>query len=259
MKNALKLMAVSAIVLMISAPAAFAQSQEVSTLAITEPTDVGGTILQPGTYLVRVVSPQADRNKVQITSIDRDKVYATVLTIPHQLEPNEEIPNSTFVYFPAESGRARTLRTWFSTNPVTGGHDFVYDQTRATQLAKVSNEPVYSYRSEPTVAEYNVVAPDATVEEYEWPAPAPVQTTEVTTTTVTTPAPVQTEVTTLTTPAPEPTPAPVMEDTTPAPMASSAPEETMPEMPQTASRTPLLALLGVMALVAAVAVRMARS
>lgn len=243
MKNALKLMAVSAIVLMISAPAAFAQSQEVSTLAITEPTDVGGTILQPGTYLVRVVSPQADRNKVQITSVDRDKVYATVLTIPHQLEPNEEIPNSTFVYFPAEEGRARTLRTWFSTNPVTGGHDFVYDQSRATQLARVSNAPVYSYRSEPTVAEYNVVAPDATVEQYEWPAPAPVQTTEVTTTTVTTP-----------------TPAPFVESTpAPTPMASSAPEETMPEMPQTASRTPLLALLGVMSLVAAVAVRMFRS
>lgn len=268
MKNALKLMAVSAIVLMISAPAAFAQSQEVSTLSITEPTDVGGTILQPGTYMIRVVSPVADRNKVQITSVDREKIYATVLTIPHQLEPNEEVPNSTFIFYPSGEGKPRALRTWFSTNPVTGGHDFVYDESRARQLARLANEPVVSYRSEPTVAEYNVVAPDATVEPYEWPAPT--QTTEVTTTTVTTPAPVMETTTTVNT-----APMNTTVDTTSSlnttsstssttvdtTMASSTEDttETPVEMPQTASRTPLLALLGVMSLVAAIAVRMARA
>ena len=277
MRNALKLMAVSAIVLMISAPAAFAQSQEVSTLSLTEPTDVGGTILQPGTYLIRVVSPLADRNKVQITSVDRDKVFATLLTVPHQLEPNEEVPNSTFIYFPAETNRPRVLRTWFSTNPVTGGHDFVYDESRARQLARLSKEPVVAYRSEPTVAEYNVVTPDETIEAYEWPSTTTTQTTEVTTstpvtTTVTTQAPVmETTTTTVNT-----TPMNTTVDTTASlnTSSSSTTESTMDttmassssttednevEMPQTASRTPLLALLGIMSLVAAVAIRMARA
>ena len=264
MKHALKLLAISAIALLISSPAALAQSPEVSTLTVSEPTEVSGTILQPGTYLVRVVSPQADRNKVQITSLDRETIYATVLTVPHQLEPNEEIPNTTFVFFPAGEGKPRALRTWFSTNPVTGGHDFVYDEGRAKQLARLAKEPVIAYRSEETVAEYNVVTPEATVEPYVFsePEPAPVattvETTRVDTTTeITTPAPVTapiavettTETTTeLTTPEPAPTP-----------MASSAPEDTAPEMPQTASRIPLLALLGVVSLAAAVVIRFARA
>lgn len=257
MKNALKLMAVSAIVLLVSAPAAFAQSPEVSTLPITEPTDVGGTILQPGTYLIRVVSPQADRNKVQITSVDRETIYATVLTVPHQLEPNEEIPNTTFVYFPSGEGQPRALRTWFSTNPVIGGHDFVYDEARARQLARLAKQPVISYRSEETVAEYNVVSPDATVEPYEAPAP------------VVTPAPATvetTQVTTVMTPAPAPEPMPAPAPVEPAPMASSVQEDTTadmtsstPEMPETASRIPLIALLGVLSLAAAVAIRVARA
>jgi hypothetical protein len=46
---------------------------------------------------------------VQITSTDLSTVYATVLTIPHDLEPDEKVPNTTFVYYPAvRASRARS-------------------------------------------------------------------------------------------------------------------------------------------------------
>lgn len=260
MKHTTKVMAIGAIALLLSLPA-MAQTPEVSTLPISEPTEVGGTILQPGTYLIRVISPQADRNKVQITNVDRSTIYATVLTIPHQLEPNEKMPDTTFVYFPAGEGRPRALRTWFAADPASGGgHDIVYEESRARQLARLAKEPVVSYHDE-QMADLNVVTPENTSTPYVYePAPvitpAPVQTTEVTTTTVITPEP-----------APLAEPTPVFEPA-PVPMASSAPETTLntdtdtdtsPEMPETASRIPMLALLGLISLAGAVALRFVRS
>jgi hypothetical protein len=260
MKNPLKMLAITAIALLMAAPAALAQSPEVSTLVLTEQTDVGGTILEPGTYLIRVVSPQADRNKVQITSVDRSKVYATLLTIPHQLEPNEAIPESTFVFYPAGEGRPRALRTWFAADPASGGgHDILYEESRARQLARLANENVVFTREE----ELAVITPRDTVEPYVMDS-EPTIVAETRTTTVTTPV----EPAPLVTPEPEPapmvssTPADTNLDTTvdtTVDTTEMSTTESAPAMPETSSRMPLLALLGLVSLAAAVVVRFARA
>jgi hypothetical protein len=227
MKNS-KLMVMSAFVLLI-ATAAFAQTPEASILPVTEPLEVGGTILQPGTYLIRVLPSTTDRNKVQITSQDRSTVYATVLTVPHQLEPNEEVPNTMFVYYPAGEGAPRALRTWFAAYPEAsqGGHDIVYEESRAKQLARLARGNVVSFAGETTIAELDttplhVVTPEERIETYTYIAP-----------TVPAPAPV------------------IIAETTPAPMVSS----TEVEMPATASNLPLMALLGLIAIAGAIALR----
>ena len=248
MKHTLRLLVVGAIALMISIPAAFAQSPEASTLPVTEPLLVGSTILQPGTYVIKLIRSPYDRNKVQITSVNGDTVFATLLTVPHQLEPGEEVPNTKFVFYPAESGLPRALRTWFAPNPSAsqGGHDIVYDETRAQQLAKLSNSRVVSYQDSTTVADLDtaqlhVVTPEATVEDYTYTPP---------------PAPVVTETTVAEAPVAE-TPQPMISsEPEPAPVQTAAAEPM--EMPQTASRLPLLALLGFVSLAGALAVRMAR-
>lgn len=232
MKKSLQVLAIALVAVM--SVSALAQTPEVSTLPVSEPLDVGGTILQPGTYLIRVVSPRADRNTVQITSVDRQTVYATVLTVPHELEPNEEIPNTTFVYFPAGEGQPRALRTWFAPDAASGvGHDIVYEEGRARQLARLANDKVVTYRGEQT-ADLNVITPADTFEPYV--APAPVATTRIETSTTVNTTPL--ESTTVNT----------------APMTSAAPVE----MPRTASKLPLVALLGLMSLAAALVVRIAR-
>jgi hypothetical protein len=102
-----------------------------------------------------------------------------------------------------------------------GGHDVVYPEARAQQLARLAKSKVVSYRGETAVADLDntellVVTPEAKVETY-----------------------------------------------TPAPMISSQPvqlaESESPEMPNTASRVPLIALLGVVSLAGAAAFRMART
>lgn len=213
-------------------PAAMAQTPEYSVVSFTEPTDVGGTVLQPGQYLIQVLPGFSSRNRVQITDVNRDQIFATLLTVPHALAPNEEMPNTTLVYYPAIPGQPRALRTWFP--PDTAGHeghDIVYEETRAMQLARAANSPVVSYRgtvetTAQTTPEFRTVTPDARVETYV----VPQQTTRVTTTT-TREVPVQTaEVRTTTT-------------------------TTRTELPRTASELPLLAILGVLAMAGAVAIR----
>ena len=221
MKKMLKLVVVSAIALLVSVPAVLAQTPESSTLPVTEPLDAGGTILQPGTYVIRVLPSNTDRNKVQITNVDGSEVFATLLTVPHPLEPNEEYPNTTFLFYPAAEGSPRALRTWFAPGtPTLIGHDIVYDESRAKQLARLANSRVVFQRDETL----QVVTPAAEIETYTYVAP-------------TTPVATQTTIVT----------------ETPAPMVSSE-----VEMPATASRIPLFALIGLVSVAGAIALRMAR-
>src|SRR5512140_2584291 len=147
MKHMLKFLAVGAFALLFAAPAAFAQINEISPLPVTEPIDVGGTILQPGNYVIRLAPRDVNRNIVQVLNADQTKVIASLLTIPHQSAPGEEKANTTFVFFPAGDGSMRALRTWYAADAVSeGGHDIVYEQTRATQLAKLPNAPVVAHQ-----------------------------------------------------------------------------------------------------------------
>jgi hypothetical protein len=225
MKSMLRLLAVGAFAL-ITVPGAFAQIPEVSTLPVIEPLDVGGTILQPGDYTIRILPSQTTRNLVQITSPDLKTIYTTVLAVPHQMQANEEMPNTMFVYYPAGEGQPAALRTWYAPDPVSkGGHDIVYEESRAKQLARLAKSSVVSYTGEAAVAdlgatELHVVTPEATVEPY--------AVTEVQTPVVTEEKPVQ--------------------------IAESRPME----LPQTAGSVPLIALLGLSAVGAAVAFRATR-
>ena len=178
MKNALRLIVVGAIALLISS-VGFAQTPESSTLPVTEPLEVGGTILQPGTYVIRVLPSSTDRNKVQITSTDFKTVFATVLTVPHPLEPNEEIPNTTYIFYPAGEGMPRALRTWFAPNPPTfTGHDIVYEESRAKQLPTGQIKVVFYQRNDGGAGHHDVAgrASGGTVETYTCRATTPVVT-----------------------------------------------------------------------------------
>ena len=217
------LSAVAILVGVMYAPPVFAQAAENSMWNITEPTNVGGTVLEPGQYKLSVVRTSTSRNFVRVTSPDGTKLFATALTVPHLIAPNEVIPNSTFVYYDAADGQPRALRTWYATvRPGGIGHDFVYEEAPATMIARTSNAPVVVYRGALTEdalddADLYVVTPDARVETYVWPD---------TTTTV---------------------------RSEPVAIAEVRTERT--ELPATAGHTPLLALLGLLSIAGAFAFR----
>jgi hypothetical protein len=185
-------------------------ADERSVLTTSEPVDVGSVTLPPGTYLIRVVSLLDDRSMVQVTNVERSKVFASVLATPHPILASEEIPSSRYIYYVTAAGQPKALRTWFA--PDTGiGQDIVYPRRRALELAAAAKTPVIAAPDEVKEAEYKT-------------APLSVVTAEQ-------------QVTPYTAPEKAPAPAPVV-------VAEAQPRE----LPKTASHVPLFAALGLLSL-----------
>ncbi len=194
------------------APVATAQSVEASLMTVTEPLDVGGTILQPGSYRIKVVPLQTNRNMLQVRSVDRTEVFTTVLSINHpRLEGKAE---TEYVYYPAVPGFPKALRTWYPAEVGSGGHDIVYPGDRAAELAARVKEPVPAYTIAGPVTEEKL------------------KTVEI--------APVKWEEKKVVATVPAPAPPPVL-----------VAEKKEKKLPRTASSFPLLAGLGFLALGAA--------
>jgi hypothetical protein len=165
-----------AALLVVTSPAALAQSErENSTFTVTEPVDVGSFTLQPGTYLIKVVTLESNRNMIQVTNEDQTNVFASVLATPHKLAANEAAPTSRYVYYATEPGQRKALRTWFARD-TTNGQDIVYSQKRAMEIAVVAKAPVIAIPDDVKETEYKsatltVVTPQQEVRPYEQPAP----------------------------------------------------------------------------------------
>lgn len=141
---------------------------------VTEPIDVGAFTLPPGTYLIKVVMLESNRNMIQVTNEEQTKVFANVLATPHAIVANEAAPTSRYVYYPAAPGQRRALRTWFARDTMNG-QDIVYPKRRATELAVVAKVPVPAIPDDVKETEYKsvsvtVVTPEQ-VKPYEEPAP----------------------------------------------------------------------------------------
>lgn len=223
MKLFARLLALGAFIVMfgsVPTPVSATPIQELSYLPVEEPLDVGGTILEPGVYVISVLPSDTNRNILQITNEDRTKIFATVLSIPHALPASDEMKDTKFVFYPATNGAPRALRTWFNGETTSdGGHDIVYPERRAMQIAAVIKEPVVAIKDETTTEELKtttleVVTPEQKVAEYVAPAP------------------------------PQATVAEMNEET---------------EMPRTAGNGPLFIALGLLALVVAASLRVFRT
>ena len=234
MRNPLRLVVLCAIALLMSVPAAAQMVPENSTLILDQRTDVGGTVLEPGTYMIKSVAESRDRSVVTISSPDGSKTYATVLTVPHHMDARAEKPNTEFVFYDTPAGELRALRTWYPADPVRkfDAYDIVYSDSRARELARLVKSNVVSYADTVTSTEYttteiHTTTPEATIEAYVAPEPAPTRTVTGTTTTT----------------------LDVDDDNEPTQVA---------ELPRTAGHVPLMALFGVLAMGGAALLRKVR-
>jgi hypothetical protein len=175
MKNLMRSLALSACAAVLATAyttVASAQiSTEKSTFSLTEPMDVGGTVLQPGTYRIKVVILANDRNMLHVTDVAGTKVFAAVLATPHPIKTDETIPESRFIYFDAVDGQPKALRTWFA-HDTPHGQDIIYPKRRAMEIAVAAKVPVVAIPDEVKEAEYKsvpftVVTPEKQVKPYE--------------------------------------------------------------------------------------------
>jgi hypothetical protein len=184
----------------------------------------GWGVLPAGTYVFKLVDSQSDRHIVQIFSADEKTVYATILAIPNY---RLKVTGKTVITFRERpAGEPEALRAWFYPGK-NWGEEFVYPKAIAIEIAKSTGTAVLFTPAEVAVevsepikpADEVVVAQLRTV---------PVQAFQ--------PTGEEVELAQVVTPPP------------PAELIAS-------NLPATASQLPLIALLGLLALVGAFALR----
>src|SRR5271163_2166197 len=118
----------------------------------------GWAILPAGTYVFKIFNSQGDRHIVQIFNQDETKVLTTVLAIPNYRLKTTDKTVITFRERPA--GQPEALRAWFYPGHAWG-EEFVYEKSRALELAKETNEPVLATPTEEAVETLNTAPIEA--------------------------------------------------------------------------------------------------
>lgn len=118
-----------------------------TVLTFKEPVEVPGVILPAGDYVFKLADSSANRHIVQIFNADEDKIYATILAIPHyRLEPKDK----TIILFEERpTDQPPAIHAWFYPGQAFG-QEFVYPKSRALELARETHKPVLSGEVKPT-------------------------------------------------------------------------------------------------------------
>jgi pyruvate/2-oxoglutarate dehydrogenase complex dihydrolipoamide acyltransferase (E2) component len=187
-------------------PKAHADAWDKMTIVtVNEPIIAGDKVLDPGTYVWKLLDSPANRHIVQIYDKDQRHLEETILAIPnYRLEPTG---HTQFAFWETPAGVPKAVRAWFYPGD-NFGQEFPYPKKLVAQLASAAPVPVPANYREPEPA------PAPTPEAQ--PAPAPEQ--------------------------PAPAPEPEAQPQTPAP-ATQAPAQPQ-TLPHTASFNPLIGLLG---------------
>jgi hypothetical protein len=209
-------------------PSAQADSWNKQTvITFTEPIEVPGLILPPGTYMFRLSNSMTDRKIVQIFNADGSHVLATIITInDYRLVPKDQTV-MTFTERPADAPVA--LRAWFYPGDLFG-YEFVYPKHRAIELALTTKVVVPAVAvdtiDESAIKSLPIIA--ITPEQKEVEVAAVIQTTP----------PVEAVV----------TPAPVTVAPVEVAPVVVTPVAVTEELPRTASSMPLIALFGALSI-----------
>ena len=188
---------------------------------------IGWKTLPAGTYVFKIVNSQSDRHIVQIFTKDEKKVIATILAIPNYRLKATDKTVVTFRERPA--GEPEALRAWFYPGR-NWGEEFVYPKMKAIEIAKTTNVAVLATTAEVKTEVEKPEAETVVAELKEAPLIAVKPSgEEVAVAEVVTPPPAE--------------------------VAMAAPAERA--LPETASSMPLIALLGLLALGGALALRVA--
>ncbi len=118
---------------------------QATKVSFSQSVEVPGRVLNAGTYWFTLMNDDSDRNIVQIWNADRTQVVATILTVPdYRMQPK----GRTVIKFEERpSKEPEALQAWFYPGDKYG-HEFVYAESRARELAKRTGKPVLSMRDE---------------------------------------------------------------------------------------------------------------
>jgi hypothetical protein len=108
-------------------------------ITFSTPVEVPNAVLQPGTYWFQVVESQANlasggRNTIKIMNEDESKLMASASAIAIERAPDKIKGDTVLLLNPTEANAVGALDAWFFPGD-TYGHEFVYPQKQAEQIA----------------------------------------------------------------------------------------------------------------------------
>jgi hypothetical protein len=112
-----------------------------TVITIDQSIDVQGTVLPPGSYVMKILDLPADRFAVQISNANDNHLITTVLAIPAYRR--EVTGNSDFKFQAVSDGKPRKLHTWFYPGD-NFGVEFRFGRTDAAVEASRQQTPAPS-------------------------------------------------------------------------------------------------------------------
>jgi len=255
MKHYLSKIALMAVVSLAGIGVVSATEWDKKTIITTdEAMQLPTTTLPPGTYVIRLADSDSNRHIVRFFDKDEKHVITTIQAIPNErVRPTGK---SVFAFWEVPAGQPKALRAWFYPGD-NFGQEFAYHKQDADRIAASNNHatvPVGEYDAEASKTE--TAATTAPAAE---PAPEPAPVAEPA------PAPAPVEVAAAPQappPAPDvtsvevaPAPAPVVDRDDARKTDRDDVRISADRLPKTASNMPLFGLIGLLAVGAALALR----
>lgn len=122
-------------------PANADQWNKKTTVTFTGPVEIPGMVLQPGTYVFKLLNSYSNRNIVLVYNADETYLYKMILAIPnYRLFPKEE---PVLHFTERGKGSPDAVKAWFFSGD-NWGQEFVYPKAEAVALAETEQAPVLS-------------------------------------------------------------------------------------------------------------------
>ncbi|HLX43953.1 MAG TPA: LPXTG cell wall anchor domain-containing protein [Bryobacteraceae bacterium] len=148
-----------------------------TVVTVDQEIQLPNVVLQPGTYVFRLLDSQSDRHIVQILNKDENQVITTLLAIPnYRLQPRGK---TVFAFWEVPAGQVPAVRAWFYPGDLFG-QEFTYPKDRAMQVAAYTKTAVPTSNAQSTeemkstaIASVNQNGQTAELDKNAYTAPVP--------------------------------------------------------------------------------------
>ena len=135
----------------LSVATAFAQTPDKRTLfTFSGPVAMPGVTLPAGQYLFRLADPNTSGNVVQVLSADGKKPYGMFFSL--RSERFEAAPKPEVRFMETAKGMPAAIKTWWYPGETTG-YEFIFPKDQARKLAQGASEPVLTTQAQTTTTE----------------------------------------------------------------------------------------------------------
>src|ERR1700760_4029552 len=139
-------------------------------VTVNERIIAGNKVLNPGTYVWKLLDSPSDRHVVQIFDQDQQHLETTVMAIPnYKLQPSGK---TQFSFWETPAGVPKAVRAWFYPGD-NFGQEFAYPKKLVAQLASSRPVPIPTNYREPEPPPAPEPAPEPTAAPAPPPEPTP--------------------------------------------------------------------------------------